>query len=206
VRFTRSHAITTIILACLSVAITACQTTPANRGQSGRRMDPTADSPTELGVREPRSADLVNATDKMATDIASRIDITNPDSPPKIFVGNIENKTSLPHKNLQVFLVRLRSQLQQSGARHGLQFIRERRAVEQYRQEEYGGKDPQSTAAAYRSRADYVLTAEVYDLPSGGSNYFLFDFQLVQLRPADTGPDVGSGSIVWENAYEVKFH
>ena len=192
-------------LVAAALAVNACQQTPMNRGQSGYRMDPTSDSPAEYGSQSPRSADLINATDKMAADLASRVDITDPDSPPKIFVGNIENKTSLPHKNFQVFLVRLRAQLQKSGARHGLEFIREREAVEEYRQEEYGGKDPQSTAAAYRSRADYVLTAEMYDLPSGGTNYFLVDYQLIQLRDADTGPDVGSGSIVWENAYEVKF-
>ena len=58
---------------------------------------------------------------------------------------------------------------------------------------------------AYESRADYVLTCEVYDLPRGGTNYYLLNYQLVQLRDAVTGPDVGSGAIVWENSYEVKF-
>ena len=50
-----------------------------------------------------------------------------------------------------------------------------------------------------------MLTCEIYDLPSGGTNYYLFDYQLVQLREAETGPDVGRGAIVWENSYEVKF-
>jgi hypothetical protein len=184
--------------------LTACQS-PPNRGQSGYRMDPTHDSPSEYGSRAPRSQDLVSASDKMAQDIASRLDITNRESPPRIFVGRIENQTSMKEQNYQIFLARLRAQLQASGARHGLEFIRERQYIEEQRDREYGGKAPAASAAAYESRADYVLTCEVFDLPSGETNYFLFDYQLVQLRDAETGPDVGAGAIVWENSYEVKF-
>ncbi len=178
---------------------------PANRGTSGYRMDPTHDSPAEYGSQAPRSQDLVTATDRMAMAIASRLDVTNQQSPPIIYVGQIENKTSMPERDYQVFLARLRAQLQQSGARNGLEFVRERDFIERERTREYGGKDPQSTAGAYTSRADYVLTCELYDLPSGGTNYFLFDYQLVQLRDAVSGPDVGRGAIVWEGSYEVKF-
>ena len=196
----------TLIVASGLLLLAACQATPPdNRGQSGYRVDPTRDAPSELWTRAPRSQDLVTATDTMAQDIASRLDIANRESPPRIFVGKIENHSVMPEQNYQVFLVRLRGQLQASGARHGLEFIRERQYIEQQRDREYGGKDPQSTAAAYESRADYVLTCEIYDLPSGGTNYYLFDYQLVQLRAAETGPDVGRGAIVWENTYEVKF-
>jgi hypothetical protein len=186
--------------------LSACQNRPPkNEGMTGGRMDPTHDAPSEMGTRDLRSADLVNATDKMAQDIASRLDITNRQSPPKIFVGKIENKTSSRNQNYQVFLTRLRAQLNASGARHGLEFIRERDFVETQRDREYGGKDADSTAEAYKSRADYVLTCEVMDLPTRGTNYYLLDYQLVQLRDAASGPDVGSGAIVWENSYEVKY-
>jgi hypothetical protein len=186
--------------------LSACQSPPPrNQGQSGYRMDPTHDSATELNSQTPRSADLVNATDQMAMSIASRLDVTNRESPPRIFVGQIENRSSYPEQDWQVFLVRLRSTLQSSGARAGLEFVRERQYIEEQRDREYGGKDPTATAAMYESRADYVLTCEVYDLPSGGTNYYLFDYQLVQLRDAETGPDVGPGAIVWEDSYEVKF-
>ena len=193
-----------VVLAVLGV-LAACNAPPQNRGTSGNRMDPTSDSSAELGSQTLRSADLVTATDRMAQDIAQRLDIANRQSPPKIFVGNIENKTSDHNQNYQVFLVRLRSQLQESGAKSGLEFIREREFIETQRDREYGGKDPSATAERYYSRADYVLTCEVYDLPSGGTNYYLLDYQLVQLRDASSGPDVGSGVIVWEKSYEVKF-
>jgi hypothetical protein len=200
--------IITCLIAMCVLLLTACQSSqlpPPNYGQSGRRMDPTHDSPSEVDSRTLRSQDLISATDKMAQDIASRLDITNRQSPPRIFVGEIENQSSMRDRSYQVFLVRLRAELQASGARHGLEFIRERQYIEEQRQREYQGDDPASSAAAYTSRADYVLTCEIYDLPSGATNYYLLDYQLVQLRDAATGPDVGRGAIVWENMYEVKF-
>ena len=203
------HAIKMIGMAAglvIASALSGCSSPPRNQGTSGYRLDPTHDSPAEYGTLEPRSQDLVTATDQMAMSIAERIDIVNRDSKPRIFVGEIENKTSMPYRDYQVFLARLRAQLNQSGARHGLEFIRERDFIEAQRAREYGEKEPESSAGAYRSRGDYVLTCEIYDLPSGGTNYYLFDYQLVQLRPAATGPDIGSGAIVWEGSYEVKFH
>ncbi len=190
----------------LSVTLAGCQSTPPkNKGTSGGRMETTTDASSEANSRDLRSADLVNATDRMAADIASRLDINNRQSPPRIVVGKIENKTSAPQQNYQVFLQRLRAQLNASGARSGLQFIRERQFVEDTRNEEYGNSDPNATAQAYASKADYVLTCEIHDLPSGDTNYYLLDYQLVQLRDAASGPDVGAGAIVWENSYEVKF-
>ena len=195
-----------IALAAAAVSLAACQATPpANRGASGGRIDPTADSPSEYGSRSLRSQDLITATDKMAQDIAQRLDISNRQSPPKIFVGEIENKTSAPHENLQLFLTRLRGQLNGLGSRNGMEFVRERKFIETQREREYGTKEPDSSAAAYKSRADYVLTCEVRDLPSGGTDYYLLDYQLVQLRDASSGPDVGAGAIVWEGMYEVKY-
>jgi len=180
----------------------ACHPTgPVNRGYSGSRIDPTRDGYSEAHTGSLRSADLITATDMMAQDIAGRLDITDRDSPPRIVVGEIENRTSMPHKSYQVFLTRLRAQLMSSGASNGLEFIRERSFVERQRDREYG----RGSGDEYESRADYLLSCEVRDMPSGGTQYFLLDYQLVQLRDAKTGPDLGPGAIVWENKYEVKF-
>jgi hypothetical protein len=191
------------LAACLALA--ACQTAPpVNRGSSGGRMDPTREHPTEHSATALRSQDLITATDAMAQDIASRLDVVNPESPPRIVVGTVENRTTMPHQNYEIFLVRLRALLQSSGARHGLEFIREREYIEAERDREYGIDAPTS-GATYRSRADYVLTCTVYDMPAGMTNFYLFDFQLNQLRDAATGPDLGPGAMVWENSYEVKY-
>lgn len=198
-----------LLISCIlfvgPLGVAGCDSTPRNEGSSGGRIDPTSDASSERGGRDLRSTDLVAATDRMAEDMARRLDINDRASPPKIFVGEIENRTRAPHQNYQVFLQRLRAQLNSSAARHGMTFIREREFMEDTRAREFGNDDAASTAAAYKSNADYVLTCEVFDLPSRGTNYFLLDYQLVQLRDAASGPDAGAGVIVWENKYEVKF-
>ena len=195
-------------LASVVTLIGCAATPPPNQGTSGYRMDPTADSQSEYHVQSLRSPDLIAATDQAAMDIARRLDIVDPSNPPVIVVGQIENRTTaMPHANWQIFPVRLRALLMESaGPRHGLRFVRERTFIERERDREYAGRDAASTATRYQSDADYVLTCEVYDLPSGGTNFFLLDFQLVQLRAAQSGPDVGPGTIIWSKSYEAKFN
>ncbi len=197
----------TATLTGMLMLLSGCATSPANRGASGGRMDPSSDSPAEYGTLDLKSQDLVTATDQMSRDIAQRLDINSRDNPPRIFVGEIENDTSRPEQDYQVFLNRLRAQLLASGTREGLDMRRERSFVEQQRNREFGGKDPDKTAAAYRSEAEYVLTCIVQDLPTRGTNYYLLEYQLVQLvDKAVSGPDGGPGAIVWSNFYEVKFN
>ncbi len=196
----------TAICAAATALAVGCETAPRNQGTSGYRMDPTHDSEAELGSLDLRSADLVAATDKMAMDMAQRLDISNRDNPPRIFFGEIENETSRPNRDYQIFLNRLRTLLGVAGTRHGLDIRRERQFVEKQRAREYGDKQPDRAPSAYRSEAEYVLTCVVSDLPSGGTNYYLLEYQLVQLVDvAESGPDAGPGAIVWTNFYEVKY-
>jgi len=190
---------------CL-LTIVGCASSPPNRGTTGYRMDPTRDAPSELGNQDLRSADLITATDRMAEDIASRPDIMNPENPPVFFVGPVINETSRPHQNYQIFANRLRAVLNASGSRHGLDIRQNRDFVERIRQMEYGTTRDPDTGQAYASENEYVLTAIIQDLPSGGTNYYLVEYQLVQLKDfAQSGPNVGPGAIVWSNFYEVKF-
>jgi len=194
-----------LVLFAATLTLAGCNSTPKNQGSSGGRIDPSSDAPSEAGSLDLRSGDLIAATDRMAADIAQRLDVSNAKSPPVIVVGPMENATSSPHQNYDIFLDRLRAQLLSSGARHNLTFVRERATVEHLRDREYGGKDPSATAEAYKSTADYMLVGKVADMPTHGANYYFMSFQLVQLRDARSGPDLGSGVIVWENGYEVKF-
>lgn len=200
------HNVLRLAVPVLLMALVACQSTAPNRGRSGGRLDPTHDAASEVGVRDLRSQDLVTATDRMAESIARRLDVSRRDSPPRIFVGDIENRTTRPEQNYQVFLDRLRSTILATGPQHGLDFRRERAFVEEQRAREFGYDDPVRAPDSYRSQAEYVLTAVVSDLPRGGTNYFLVEYQLVQLVDrAVSGPDLGPGAIVWGNFYEVKF-
>jgi small subunit ribosomal protein S10 len=63
----------TVLAGLVVVTLTACQTPPRNQGQTGGRMDPTHDSPSELGSTTLKSADLVAATDNMAQKIRIKL-------------------------------------------------------------------------------------------------------------------------------------
>jgi len=196
-----------VALGALAVLLAACSTPPppSNQGRAGGRVDPTTDAWSESGGTQLRSQDLVEATDTMAMSIAQRLDVTNRESPPRIVVGELVNRTSNPERNYQIFLTRLRALLNTSGAREGLEFVRERAFIEEQRDREFGGRDFDSSSVAYRSRADYMLTGTVDDMRSGNTNYVFMSVQLVQLREAATGPGRGAADIVWEGFYEVKF-
>ncbi len=194
-----------LLAAATLPALAACQTPPQRYGETGGRVEVTRDAPSEFGSRSPRSTDLVNATDRMAQAIAGRPDIVDPANPPTIVLGNVANRTtSIGPGDLDVYLVRLRATLNQSLEGRGIRFVRERAFVQDARASEYGN-EPGSAPQDYRSIADYLLTAEIFDMPRGGTNYYLISFQLVQLREAAGGPDTGAGVIVWEGSYEVKF-
>lgn len=199
----------TLGLVTTLLAAGCASTSPPNQGTTGGRMDPTRDASSEYGSTDLRSQDLITATDKMAADIASRQDINNPQNPPTFYVGQVINQTSRPHQNFQIFANRVRAVLLASGTRHGLDVRQDRAFVERERSREFGstgGASGTDTAANYRSRNEYVLTCIVQDLPSRGTNYYLLEYQLVQLVDnASSGPGGGPGKIVWSNFYEVKF-
>ncbi len=169
-------------------------------------MDPSREAPSEMGSNDLRSADLVTATDRMAMDIASRPDINNPDNPPILFVGPVVNKTSQPQQNFEIFVARLRAIRNASQSRHGLSIRADREFIERMRQLEYGTTSDPDSGEAYASPNEYVLTAIIHDMPSGGTNYYLVEYQLVQLAEyAESGPNRGAATIAWSNFYEVKF-
>jgi hypothetical protein len=198
------------ILAAASIlAACASDRPPDNRGRTGGRMDPSRDAASEVGSLDLRSADLVAATDRMAMDLASRSDINNPRNPPVFFIGPVINETSQPQQNYQIFVNRLRALLNAAASdreRHGLDIRQDAEFMERMRQHEYGTTRDPDTGEQYASPNEYVLTAIIHDLPSRGTNYYLIEYQLVQLKDfAESGPNRGPAAIIWSNFYEVKF-
>ena len=55
---------------------------------------------------------------------------------------------------------------------------------------------PGSPDGQFKSKADYALRGEFYDMPNVGNDYFLLTFQII---------DMHDGEIVFEGSYEVKF-
>lgn len=176
------------LIACgaLLVGLVGCGTTNEGAPKSHRLESRLPSEGTQLG-----SADLVVASDRAVESIAERLrEIHGEEADTVIVMDRIGNETSDRTANFQIYLARIRSNLNQSGARYNLRFVETRRRAEEIKQTE---GIPESDSA--RTRPTYALTGVFYDMPRGGTNYYLLTFQLMDLRD-----DI----VVWEGDYEVK--
>ncbi|MBI1369585.1 MAG: hypothetical protein GC162_13135 [Planctomycetes bacterium] len=177
-----------LIVSCLALPLVGCDTTPKNEGTSRSYRIETRDvgAGPNLG-----SADLVSASEKAVVGIAGVPEIQKAGDVKTIIVmDRVENKTSDPSANFQIYLARIRAALNQSGATRNLAFVETRAKAEGIKQREGIPADQSG-----RTRPNYALTGTFYDLPRGVSNYYLLTFQLV---------DLTNDIIVWEDSYEVK--
>lgn len=193
-----------IALLSLFVLIWAvgCGSSPArNRGRTPVK-DLDRRDPSEHGLA---SKDLTTATDAMVQSIAAHPDFRNAKHRTVVVMSRVRNRTSRPNKDFDIYLARIRVNLNRSGARRNIGFVAARSDVEAERAREgigsSGGSEFEDPDAApsgggYRSKARYVLKGVFYDAPSGGTNTYLLTFQLVRFS---------DGEIVWEDSYEVKF-
>lgn len=134
------------------------------------------------------SADLSVATDKAVAQIAAVPDIRQAGGRTVIVMDRVENQTSDPSANFQIYLARIRALLNQSGARQNLVFIENRQKAEAI-------ADREGYTQTARAKPRYALTGTFYDMPRGKTNYHLLTFQLM---------DLTNQQIVWEGSYEVK--
>ena len=176
-----------VAAAAMSVIAMGCETAPKNEGRakSYRIEARTPGEGPELG-----SADLVVASDRAVEQIARTIGPMPSGEPTIIVMDRVENATSDPTANFQIYLARIRASLNQSGARRNLAFVETRQKADAIKQRE--GVDPADHA---RTRPRFALTGTFYDMPRGVSNYYLLTFQMV---------DLGNDLVVWEGTYEVK--
>ncbi len=181
--------LTTLFFTLAAITLIGCESAPRNQGaaKSYRLESRLPGDGPNLG-----SADLVNASDKMTTVIANRLAELKQLQANKIVIvmDQVENKTSDPSARLDIFLARIRVQLNKSGARKNMIFVETRRQAEAVKQRE--GIPP---ADSKRTRPEYALKAIFYDLPRGRTNYHLLTFQLMDLR---------DDTLVVEDQYEVK--
>ncbi len=181
--------------------VAACNSPAKNRGWSTTK-DLDRRDPSEPGLA---SKDLTTATDSMVQSIARHPDFRNAKYRTIVVMSRIRNRTSQPNKDFDIYLARIRVNLNRSGARKNIGFVESRSNVEAERAREgIGGRtesefeDPDAPAggSGYSSKARYVLKGVFYDAPAGGTNTYLLTFQLVRFS---------DGEIVWEDSYEVKF-
>ncbi len=170
----------------VGAVVSGCQTIPApNRGTT------TTADPSKRAGREdgPASKDLITATDDMVQQIAAMPEFRNSPYRIQIVMDQVVNRTTMPARNFDIYLARIRANLNQSGARHNLGFV--------LKNDELAGlQNSEGLTPVSRTKADYVLRGVFYDAPDRGTNFHLMTFQIVDLH---------DNQIVWEGSYEVKF-
>jgi PBP1b-binding outer membrane lipoprotein LpoB len=147
------------------------------------------------------SQDLVRVTDKMSRSILGIPQIANAQGTPRIVLDPVVNNTRFPI-NKDIFLDRIRAQLNSKSAGKVLFLARDRMAaLEHERQLKQSGQVTSSSdpnVVEFKG-ADYFLTGKLDGMSTrtsaGTSDYILYSFQLIDARTSD---------IVWEDSAEIK--
>lgn len=172
-----------------------------------------SDKPHEYGRQRPpvdqldsrdrglQSKDVVNASDQMAMDLLQLPELNASERRWTIVVTGVRNETTSAGQNLDIFIQRLRSKIATEG-RGRVQIIANRdtfrdiqsRELEQERDDfqQGGGRSSPGPAGI---QPDFGLEAVAMDLANRGTNYYNFEFRLIDLRTREQ---------VWTNMYEVR--
>jgi hypothetical protein len=171
------------------------------RDYASRRPAPDQLDPRDRGLQ---SKDVVNASDALATDLLASPELNTSRTQWTLVVDKIENRTSNPTFNYDIFIRRLRTELFQKG-RGRITLIENRDAFYGRRNQELDyerGGDPYGQGGArpappppQPTQPDYVLYGRFTDLPNRGTDYYYCEF---------TVTDFHTRQIVWTNAYEVR--
>ncbi len=147
------------------------------------------------------SQDLVTVTDKMARSILNIPQITNAKGTPRIVLDPVMNETRFAI-NKDIFLTRIRTQLNSKASGHVIFLARERMAaLEHEKQMKQSGEVTSSSdpSVVEFKGADFFLTGKLQGISTrtsqGVSDYILYSFQLIDARTSD---------IVWEDSAEIK--
>lgn len=177
-----------MVLVGLAAMLTAgCAT---DRPQEYGRQRPPVD---QLDARDRglQSKDVVSATDQLAMDLLAAPKLNASRTTWTMVVVSMENKTTDPRFNYDIFIERLRGLL----ARHGGDRItlienRDRYRDLQAKELEHGAR-PQDAGI----QPDYALYGKVMELPNRGTSYYLMDFTITNLQTRQQ---------VWSGQYEVR--
>jgi len=169
---------------------------PNDYGDQRRPVDQI--DPRDSGLQ---SKDVVSASDLMARDLLADEGLRRANAQWVMVVDRFEDRTSGDQwaANYDIFIERLRTNLGRHG-RGSVTLIENKAKLNQLRNKELDGvRDDfgQGGGASGPSRLqpDFALYGKAYDLPNRGTNYYLLEFVVVDLR---------SGVQVWTNQYEVK--
>ena len=179
-----------VLLLLFTLLATGCQTA------SSCRVDP--DSEPGWQDTEANSKDLRTVTQRMARSLIQTPVIANAQTPPRIALMDIKNKssqyldTSMMAQSIQSMLIKYSSDR--------IRFI-DRQQFEKILQEREMKRDGLvgSSSEKILSGADFFLFGEISSLDkayrANKSSYTIFFFRLVDAENSD---------IVWEDSYEIK--
>jgi len=185
----------------LAMVLSGCASTGVRNPSGVPVTEMKADERGFVAGTGVESQDLVAVTDKMARSILNVRQIANAQGTPRIVLDPVMNETRFPI-NKDIFLTRIRTQLNSKAQGKVLFLARERMAaLEQERQMKQAGQvtsgsDPNTVEF---KGADFFLTGKLQGLTTktaaGTSDYILYSFQLVDARTTD---------IIWEDSAEIK--
>ena len=190
-------------LAALAVAgiLTSCASSGVKHASGRPATEIRPDEPGFVAGTGVESQDLIRVTDKMAHGILTVPQIVNAQGTPRIVLDPVINNTRFPI-NKDIFLTRIRGQLNGKAAGKVIFLARERMAALEH--ERALKQSGQVTASADPNvvefkGADFFLTGKLEGLSTrtsaGTSDYVLYNFQLIDARTSD---------IIWEDSAEIK--
>jgi hypothetical protein len=153
------------------------------------------------GDRGLQSKDVVNASDRMAMELLSLPELNASDHRWTIVFTGVKNQTVSARNNLDIFIQRLKSNVQRQG-RDRVQIIANRdpfrevqsRELEQER-DDFGQGGGGRAPGAAGTQPDFYLEAVAMDLANRKTDYYNFEFRLIDFKTREQ---------VWSGMYEVK--
>ena len=168
------------------LALTACETSPAPRGNTGGRVDPYRSTAIDAASRDANSVDLLQFSDSVGRALAARIanvdEIRNAPQRVVIEMGDIHNKTYTPTSDFQIMRRRVFASLVNNGPVSQLADILEAPETMDAQRDRFA-PDYASTDR-YDTRQTYLLQGYFGELTRGGgaqSTYY-YEMTLTNLQ------------------------
>jgi PBP1b-binding outer membrane lipoprotein LpoB len=189
------------LAAALAAIVSGCASTGVKNPSGVPVTEMKADERGFVAGTGIESQDLVAVTEKMFRSLLAIPQIANARGTPRIVTDPVVNETRFPI-NKDIFLTRIRTQLNSKAAGKMLFLARDRMKALEHENELKRSGQVTSTSdpnVVEFKGADYFLTGKLSGLTTrtraGTSDYVLYSFQLIDARTSD---------IIWEDAAEIK--
>jgi hypothetical protein len=193
---TMNKSILTLAAVCVSMFALGCHDDkPHDYGRQRPDVDRLDDRDRGL-----QSKDVVDASDSMAQSLLRLPELNDSSRRWTVVVTGVENLTYSQRASLDVFISRLKVNLARYG-RDRIQLIQNKARFNDIKSRELEGERDDfgqgggAPATPRGVQPDFALNAVARDLPNRGTNYFLFEFSMTDLRTREE---------VWTDGYEVR--